>query len=402
MVVCITVIIAVLVAVLTAGSIADAAPVSVPASAEMVIATDVAVQAKHDDAAYLACRAKHEAAPECREIIAAIKKNQPEADVIQDVVTAKLTGIKPLSEKLAAGLTRLDIYKTVWPQVTTYYVAIDYQLKKESRWFYNGVNYRLYVLALEDDHWVIVEASMAPVNIIQSAGYGFGTMEEARAAEIERVREKTGKFVNPRGEVIEDVAATAAQLQEEKGTATAIQPLVVNEHTRPSSIRVYRVSLGRVDTVDFYYYVKNVLPNEWNPSWDIVPLRSGALACKMYGWYYVYHPHSSSYDVRDDNYDQVYSPGSENIDPDTTTAINDVGGIGVDRADGVLFITHYWAGYYGPGRYGPPSCPTDGWMWQNGTKYWYEHGSNGYTYCVHYYYDNSNTTAGQLAHFFYY
>lgn len=333
---------------------------------EAVIAADIVAQESHDEAAYLACRAKHEAAPECQKIIASIKKNQPGADVMQDVVRAKLMGIKPLPEKLAAVITRLDIYKAVWPQVASYYVATDYQLKKESRWFYNGVNYRLYILALEGDRWVIVEASVAPVNIIRDAGYGFNTPEEAKAAELERIRERTGKFLNLQGKVIEDLAATPEQLCEERGLAVSVQPLS-DEHVRPSSIRVYRASLGRVDTVDFYYYVKNVLPNEWSPSWPIVPLRSGALACKMYGWYRVYHPRSNSYDVGDDIYDQVYRPGSENTK--TTQAINDVGGIGVDRADGLLFMTHYWAGNYGPGRYGPPSCPTDGWMWQKGTLY---------------------------------
>ncbi|ACX52185.1 hypothetical protein Adeg_1053 [Ammonifex degensii KC4] len=166
---------------------------------EAVIAADIAAQQSHDEGAYLACRAKHEAAPECQKIIANIKRNQPEADVMRDVVRAKLVGVKPLPEKLAAAITWLDVYKAVWPQVVTYYVAIDYQLKKESRWFYNGVNYRLYVLALEDGRWVIVEASMAPVNIIRDAGYGFNTPEEARAAELERIREKAGKFLNLQG-----------------------------------------------------------------------------------------------------------------------------------------------------------------------------------------------------------
>ncbi|MBE3586329.1 hypothetical protein [Desulfofundulus thermocisternus] len=197
---------------------------------EAVITADIAAQQSHDEAAYLACRAKHEVAPECQKIIATIKRNQPEADVMGDVVRAKLVGVKPLSEKLAAAITRLDVYKAVWPQVVTYYVAIDYQLKKESRWFYNGVNYRLYVLALEEGRWVIVEASMAPVNIIRDAGYGFNTPEEARAAGLERIRERTGKFLNLQGKVIEDLAATPEQLREEKGLAALSSRLLTSIH----------------------------------------------------------------------------------------------------------------------------------------------------------------------------
>jgi len=60
------------------------------------------------------------------------------------------------------------------------FFKIEYQLKKENRAFYNGVNYRLYVLAAEEGRWVIVEE--APVHRMVEAGYGFGTPEEKIAS----------------------------------------------------------------------------------------------------------------------------------------------------------------------------------------------------------------------------
>ncbi|WP_189334410.1 peptidase inhibitor family I36 protein [Actinoplanes ianthinogenes] len=85
--------------------------------------------------------------------------------------------------------------------------------------------------------------------------------------------------------------------------------------TPPSTILVYRVGLGRVDRVDFKTYVKNVLPNEWVPSWPNASLQSGAMAVKSYGWYWALHSTRKTsggqcYDVRDDTADQVYKPSS--------------------------------------------------------------------------------------------
>ncbi|MBW8483146.1 SpoIID/LytB domain-containing protein [Actinomadura parmotrematis] len=83
----------------------------------------------------------------------------------------------------------------------------------------------------------------------------------------------------------------------------------------PTSILVYRVSLQRVDRVAFKTYVKNVLPNEWVPSWPRESLRAGAVAVKSYGWYWALHsaartPWGQCYDVKDTTANQVYRPGS--------------------------------------------------------------------------------------------
>lgn len=42
-----------------------------------------------------------------------------------------------------------------------------------------------------------------------------------------------------------------------------------------------------VSYVDFKSYVKDVLPNEWLPNWQMAAYQAGALAVKGYGWYYV-------------------------------------------------------------------------------------------------------------------
>lgn len=110
---------------------------------------------------------------------------------------------------------------------------------------------------------------------------------------------------------------------------------------------MYRNASGNVQNVNLYSYVKNVLPNEWIPSWSSESLKTGAMACKMYGWYHHYHPKWSSLnaDVKDTTADQVYKPNTENVN--TTAAINAVNGIGIHNSAGKIFETQYLAGTQG-------------------------------------------------------
>ena len=66
-----------------------------------------------------------------------------------------------------------------------------------------------------------------------------------------------------------------------------------------------------VQVIDFESYVKHVLPSEWNPSARAYPevLRAGAIAVKMYAWYWIQHGGKwKDADVWDNICDQVYNP----------------------------------------------------------------------------------------------
>jgi hypothetical protein len=91
----------------------------------------------------------------------------------------------------------------------------------------------------------------------------------------------------------------------------------------PGAIRVLRTATNTVDTVNFLFYVKNVLPNEWIPSTSPEDsLEAGALAIKLYGWWQVNHangtpptnggfaPNGQCYDVDDGIQYQKYVPSS--------------------------------------------------------------------------------------------
>ncbi|GGP95449.1 peptidoglycan hydrolase-like amidase [Actinomadura coerulea] len=111
----------------------------------------------------------------------------------------------------------------------------------------------------------------------------------------------------------------------------------------PSTILVYRVSLGRVDRVAFKTYVKDVLPNEWVSSWPAESLKAGAMAVKSYGWYWALHSTRKTsggqcFDVYDTTSSQVYKPGSAKAS--TSAAVDATWGTRMTRG-GKILEAHY-------------------------------------------------------------
>jgi hypothetical protein len=133
----------------------------------------------------------------------------------------------------------------------------------------------------------------------------------------------------------------------------------------PTTILVYRVSLDRVDRVSFKTYVKNVLPNEWVPSWPRESLRSGAMAVKSYGWYWALHstrktPGGQCFDVYDNTSSQVYKPGSATAS--TSAAVDATWGTRMTRG-GKILEAHYCATTTACGGW-----VTGDWMSQYGSR----------------------------------
>jgi hypothetical protein len=96
----------------------------------------------------------------------------------------------------------------------------------------------------------------------------------------------------------------------EQNLAQEISPL-------PTTIRVRITGQVRCDTslpytvkvLNFYDYLRHVLPNEWLYTWDQESLRAGAVAAKMYAWYWIDHGGKwPDADVYDSACDQVYNP----------------------------------------------------------------------------------------------
>ena len=153
--------------------------------------------------------------------------------------------------------------------------------------------------------------------------------------------------------------------------------------TLPTSILVYRVSLGRVDRVDFKTYVKNVLPNEWVSSWPAESLKSGAMAVKSFGWYWALHSTrktsgGSCFDVYDNTSSQVYRPGSAVAS--TNSAVDSTWSIRMTRSGNIL-QAHYCSTTTACGAW------VDGdWLSQYGSRDQANAGK-GYATILRYYYE---------------
>jgi hypothetical protein len=152
----------------------------------------------------------------------------------------------------------------------------------------------------------------------------------------------------------------------------------------PTTILVYRVSLGRVDRVDFKTYVKNVLPNEWITSWPRASLESGAMAVKSYAWYWALHSTRKTsggacYDVRDDTGDQVYRPSSAQTA--TSAAVDSTWSARMTRSGNIL-QAHYCATTTACGAW-----VTGNWLSQYGSRDLANAG-NTYQAILRYYYSD--------------
>lgn len=338
------------------------------------------------------------------------------------IIAANIAEIKELPLEVAKAYINTANYEQKYSEVRVFYVGIDYQVTKETKYYFNGVNYRLAVVVSDGSRRYLAELSDAPVENIVPDGYGFGgpnhdsyrfkdpgfsdyrfwSTNEEIAREIVEVRHK-GLIINAKGDVLEDF-----------GDFRRERALSANEHVRPATIQVYLTSSTNykyygykkqaVHAVDFYYYVKNVLPNEWLTSWPAESLKAGAMAVKMYGWYHVYHPKwpSLGADVKDTTSDQVFKVQSEKTK--TTEAINAVGAVGMEKADSHgLFEAQYQAGSFNKSGKG------SGKMSQNGTNYLAKPPSSEkvikpmtYDQICHYYYDYSSNTSSEAIAFFKY
>jgi peptidoglycan hydrolase-like amidase len=116
----------------------------------------------------------------------------------------------------------------------------------------------------------------------------------------------------------------------------------------PPTIQVYRVSEGKVDTVQFKDYVMRVVSREWNVKQPALR-KAGSVAVKQYAWYYVLHYrggkfNGACFDVKDTTADQLYAEKTVSGLPTTVkSAVNDTWGWSVHRA-GKLALTGYRRG----------------------------------------------------------
>ncbi len=146
-------------------------------------------------------------------------------------------------------------------------------------------------------------------------------------------------------------------------------------------------AVKRTDTVDFDFYVKHVLPQEWKALWPAESLKAGAMAVKEYGWYWVNvggkWPVSFNADVDNSTNCQVYNP---NISySQTDKAVDDTAANGWYQ-NGKIFQSYHRTGTYSA----TSTCGFSNCMSQKGSKYWADQGKT-YQWILNYYYEPDPT-----------
>ncbi|MFT9849069.1 carboxypeptidase-like regulatory domain-containing protein [Aneurinibacillus sp. REN35] len=145
------------------------------------------------------------------------------------------------------------------------------------------------------------------------------------------------------------LADTHVQAQTEAKAGLTPPPdtiLVAIRESTPGGEPNPRGRILYVRQVPFNEYIRNVLPNEWLPSWEAEALKAGALAAKMFTWYHALHP------VTIDNHQfavdntinfQLYREGTSM--PRTNAAIEEVRDLAFVKPDDTIFEMNYRAGY---------------------------------------------------------
>lgn len=113
------------------------------------------------------------------------------------------------------------------------------------------------------------------------------------------------------------------------GTLSGLPVPLLTVADPPDTIKVGMscscTTCSSVDVLSLETYVKRGLNDEWISSWSQHSLRSGAVAYRSYGSYYVLHPLNAAYDICSSTCCQVN-------DSDTATAANTA----VDRTAGIV------------------------------------------------------------------
>lgn len=122
-------------------------------------------------------------------------------DGLMCIKTASISEIKELPVAEVTGFTSVDKYEDIYDDLAAFYAGINYTVKEESKYYFNGVNYRIIITGKENGQWKIVEISDAPVESLYGTDYSFNSRTERTALEIINKRFQ-GNIVDSKGALL--------------------------------------------------------------------------------------------------------------------------------------------------------------------------------------------------------
>lgn len=184
-----------------------------------------------------------------------------------------------------------------------------------------------------------------------------------------------------------EAAQTIANTAEPSAVRVAIRENNPNGEPDPRGRIVW------VQTVPFETYCKDVLPNEWMPSWDPEALKAGAMAIKMFAWFHHLHPvtiDGFTFDVDNTTNFQAfrYLTGQ----PETNRAVEAVRNYAYVKPSGEIIELNYRAGYQDNANWQYRNAQK---MAQWGTEYWAKQGRTYIQILQFYYIDRELRSIGR-------
>lgn len=198
----------------------------------------------------------------------------------------------------------------------------------------------------------IPQATFTATITITAPGFGDWTIQDVRLQANDTLLLTPQLSTSPAVIVAPLPRSERPELPQDQPPPGFIQALADQSNVPlPATIRVRVTGWGHCDlsrpytvqTIDFRTYLQHVLPNEWGASWAANSLRAGAMAAKMYAWYWVAVGGKwPDADVYDSTCDQVYNP---NI---SRTSTNDAIDYTWDwrLMRGTSFVITYYRAYY--------------------------------------------------------
>jgi len=166
-----------------------------------LITEDLIAQENHDVNEFLKLRPDC-CSPEEKSIYLNILAKNKHCNILSNVISAKLVNFKFIPSNVLTSIVNLAYYSSSFDSLMGFYVGIEYKLKHETPYIYNGINFRIYVFGKKEERWYIIETSTAPIRHLKDAGYGFGTQEENIAEKLQKIKTVTGEDYNPKGKII--------------------------------------------------------------------------------------------------------------------------------------------------------------------------------------------------------
>lgn len=304
------------------------------------------------------------------------------------VTSAEIYSLDEISVENIPAIILEDDQLNMYAEKKYFLAGIDYGVSNVSKYFYNGVNYRLIIMAKENGEWKVAGRHDASglLEGWQNNSYFTEVINNDNtnvALEIRKAR--MAGYVIDSNMCLNHIHGAAIYGYRPGYTATTRCP-----HTRPSTVKVRTGSSGNSYTSPTLEdYIKDVMPNEWVISTTgAAALQAGIVTIQQYAvWnsvYYQKYP-DYSYDLRANSGDQNYVAGSySNLATRYRTKIDDaydaVGNIHMETGSNSSLFQSQYASTEGNYTYGR--------LFQDEAK---TMASNGYTYkqILSYFYDNT-------------